>query len=437
MYSAVYMLYLMQNYLPGGMFMDYNTLLALCTDLGYRLAVCGAETFRVEESINLIMRAYGIQAEVFAIPNNLIVSIETPEDKPITRMRRIGLHGNDLASVERYTNLSRRICAEKPNLETAVKWLKQTDVSLVRYNIPWKMIGDFLAASGFCVFFGGSLPDALISGICGLVISIAGMIMDKLNTNQFFRTIIASFLMSLLAYTLAACGIAGNADTVIIGALMILVPGLLFTNAMRDIIYGDTNSGVNRIVQVFLIAVAIALGTAAAWGTVSMIIGTPSSIPALSNPVLLQLIASFIACVGFMIMFNIHGPGSLLCALGGTVAWSAYLLVLKFFGDDLTAYFAAATVASLYSEIMARVRKYPAISYLVISIIPLIPGAGVYYAMNHAVRDNMSAFADTGMHAIAIAGVIAVGILLISTLFRMWTTWKRNRADRIAKGLQK
>ena len=54
-------------------------------------------------------------------------------------------------------------------------------------------------------------------------------------------------------------------DSSIIGALMILVPGLLITNSMRDIIYGDTNSGINRIVQVLLSAFAIALGTAAAW----------------------------------------------------------------------------------------------------------------------------------------------------------------------------
>lgn len=414
--------------------MDYNTLLQLCTDLGYRLAMCGAETFRVEESINLIMRSYGIQAEAFAIPNNLTVSIETPEGKPMTRMRRIGMHGNDLDSVERYTNLSRRICSEKPEPKTAVQWLKETDASLLRYNKSWQLMGNFLGAAGFSVFFGGNLPDTIIAGICGLVVGTVGILMDKLNANQFFRTIIASFLMALLAYALAACNIANNSDTVIIGTLMILVPGLLFTNAMRDIIYGDTNSGVNRIVQVFLIAAAIALGTAAAWSTISLILGVPANIPTLEHSAITQLTVCYIGCLGFVILFNIHGPGGLLCALGGTIAWAAYLLAFKISGNDLSAYFWAAMAASLYSEIMARIRKCPAISYLVISIFPLIPGASVYYTMNYAVRDEMALFADKGMHTIAIAGVIAVGVLLISTLFRMGTTWKRNR---IAKGLRK
>ena len=90
--------------------MDQILLLDVATDLGYELAMCGAETYRVEESINRIMESYGIQAEVFSIPNCLIVSMETSDGKPLTRMRRIGHHGNDLDGVERFSGLSRAIC---------------------------------------------------------------------------------------------------------------------------------------------------------------------------------------------------------------------------------------------------------------------------------------------------------------------------------------
>ena len=104
--------------------MDYNTLLDFTTDLGYRLATNGAETYRVEESINLILKAYGIESEAFSLPNCLIVSIQTNEGKPITRMRRIRFPGNDLDAVERYSNLSRRICVEKPDPSIAMQWLQ-------------------------------------------------------------------------------------------------------------------------------------------------------------------------------------------------------------------------------------------------------------------------------------------------------------------------
>lgn len=407
--------------------MDYNTLLDLATDLGYQLAMSGAETFRVEDSILHILRAYGIEGEAFAIPNCLTVSMKTADGVPLTRMRRIGHHGNDLDNVERYSNLSRRICAELPEPEEAVRWLKEIKASHKSYSTLILLLGNFLGSAGFAIMFGSTLPDALLSGVCGLIVGCVGIFSDKLQANLFFRTIIASFLMALAAYTMAAFRVAHNADTINIGALMLLVPGLLFTNAIRDIMHGDTNSGINRIVQVFLIAIAIALGTAAAWHVSTMLWTAPAAVTPLSHDLLTHLVACFAACVGFSLIFNIHGPGGILCALGGVLTWGTYLILCKTGISDIVAYFWAALAASLYSEIMARVRKYPAISYLVVSIFPLIPGAGVYYTMNNALRSDMAAFTEKGIHTLSVAGSIAVGILLVSTAFRLWTTWKRSR----------
>lgn len=407
--------------------MDYHILLELVTELGYRLAMNGAETFRVEESINLILKTYGLEAEAFAIPNCLTVSIETADGMPMTRMRRIGYHGNDLDAVERYSNLSRRICAQKPEPQTAMQWLKETDASRVSYSQGIFLLGNFLGAAGFAVFYGGGLLDSLCAGICGILVGLIGKFMDGLHANQFFRTITAAFVMALIAYGFGDFGIAENADAVIIGTLMILVPGLLFTNAMRDIIYGDTNSGVNRIVQVFLIAAALALGTAAAWQIAKVLWGAPVSAVSTAHGFWIQELGCLIGCIGFSILFNIHGPGGLLCALGGIIAWAVYLLVLKLGGNDLAGYFFAAIVSSAYSEIMARIRKYPAISYLVVSIFPLIPGASIYYAMTEAVSGRMDSFANKGTHTIAIAGFLAVGILLVSTSVRLFRVWKRKR----------
>ena len=407
--------------------MDYNTLLDLATDLGYELAMCGAETFRVEESISRVLDAYGLQSEVFAIPNCLTVSIETTDGKPMTRMRRIGYHGNDLDAVERFAGLSRAICNKKPEPEDAKQWLEQVRDSRKSYSQLVYLLSAFIGAFGFALLFGGSLVDGLCSGICGLLVGSVNRFTDRLKANQFFRTIAASFPMALLAYAMSAVGLADNADMVTIGALMILVPGLLFTNAMRDIIFGDTNSGTNRIVQVLLIAAAIALGTAAAWNSASFLWGAPISPDVAGVSIPVGCFASLVGCYGFAILFNIHGRGIFFCVLGGMLAWLVYDTTVRFGGSDLMGFFWSSVFASAYSEIMARIRKYPAISYLVISIFPLIPGAGVYYTMSYAVQGNMDLFAAKGMHTAAEAGVMAVGILLASTTVRIWTTWKASK----------
>lgn len=407
--------------------MNYSLLLDLVTDLGYELAMSGAETYRVEESISRNLAAYGLQSEVFAIPNNLTVSIICDDGHPMTRMRRIGHHGNDIYAVERFSALSRRICAETPDVELAMQWLEQTRSSRKIHAFPVQLLGNFLGAFGFGIFYGGTVLDGFCAGLCGLLVGLINRLMDTLRANQFFGTIFAAFPMALLAYGLGAAGIAHNPDAVVIGALMILVPGLLFTNAMRDIIFGDTNSGTNRIVQVLLIAVAIACGTGAAWNVAAALWGQPASTAIIVYSFWEECIPCIIGCIGFSIIFNIHGPGMLLCAFGGLLTWAAYRLSLSISYSDITACFWACVVAAVYAEVMARIRKYPAIGYLLVSIFPLLPGAGVYYTMNYAVKGNMELFAEKGMHTISVAGVMAVAILLVSTIVRMWTDWKAKR----------
>ena len=407
--------------------MHYDVLLDLVTDLGYNLAMSGAETYRIEESVNRILSAYGIESQVFAITNCITVSIRTSEGKSITRMKRIGYHGNDLDAVEKFNSLSRRICKEQPNPEIALQWLKETCDSKIQYKLPSLLLGSFLGSSGFCVFFGGTFIDGLCAGICGIILCLTDLFFEKHKTNPFFKTIACAFIMTIVAYISGVIHIANNTDMVIIGPLMMLVPGLIFTNAIRDIIYGDTNSGINRIVQVFLIAAAIALGTGVAWNISNTLWGTPVNAPAIDHSYLVQCIASLIGCTGFFILFNIHGPGGFLCALGGGITWAAYCLTIYLGATPLIGYFVATLIAAAYAEIMARIRKYPAISYLVVSIFPLIPGASIYYTTNYLVRGNLADFAAQGKHTVALAGVIAVGILVVSTIVRLINNAKNRK----------
>lgn len=410
--------------------MDYNTLLDLTTELGYQLAISGAETFRVEETITRIFAAYEIQVEVFSIPNCLIISLETCNNEPMTRMRRIGHHGTDLDAVEKYNNLSRRICAEKPEPQQAMDWLKDIQSTKKEYGLLTYLIGNMVASIGFTFLFKGSLIDSLCAGICGLLIGLINRLMLHFKVNAFFSTIASAFVGATCAYLIAISGLAPNPDAVIISCLMLLVPGLLFTNALRDIIYGDTNSGINRIVQVLLIGVAIALGTGAAWRVAlplgaNEIINTPTV-----NSVLLCSLASIFACLGFNVLFNIQGYGGIFCALGGGFTWAIYGITLEFSQDIIFANFLATLGAALYSEIMARIRKYPAISYLVVSVIPLLPGAGVYYTTNSFLVGDMTGFTAHGTETLGIAGAMAVAILIVSTLARLWNVRKHHRLNK-------
>ena len=398
--------------------MDYYLLTDLAATMGYHLAMSGAETFRVEDTIHRILRAYGVECEVFAIPNCVSVSLEAANGKPLMIMKRIGFHGNDLEALEKLNALSRRICAERPDVDEAMTWLEETMKACRSYGTGVFYLGSVLVGLGFCLVFGGTLLDCLWAGAMGLIIGLITRFMDKQEANPFFSTLLAACCMALPAYIAAGLGLMNSPDAAIIGALMILVPGLPITNSMRDIIYGDTNSGIIRVVQVILTALAIALGTAAAWHLTTGVYGLTGSTTVSWHP-LAQAIAVFVGCCGFCILFNVHGRGCVLCIIGGVATWMLYLLWGALGCDIYAANLFAALFAALYAEVMARVRKCPSMPYLVITILPLLPGAGVYYTMSLGLEGDMMEAVAKGLETIGVAGALAVGILLVSSVFRI------------------
>ncbi len=243
--------------------MDYDQLLNLATDLGYGLLKSGAEIYRVEESIQRLLQAYGVaQADPFVIPNCIIVSLVTPDGATMTRVRRMPSHGTDVDRLERYNDLCRRLCREVPELPQARRELEAIPAAARSYPAP-ALLGAYLAvAAAFCLFFGGTVRDAVCAGLCGLAIGLALAAMTRLHTNLFIKSMLGAALSALLALTLTRLGLGQHSERIIIGALMALVPGIIFTNAIRDVMAGDMVAGLSKLGDALLTGASVALGTA-------------------------------------------------------------------------------------------------------------------------------------------------------------------------------
>lgn len=145
---------------------------------------------------------------------------------------------------------------------------------------------------------------------------------------------------------------------------------------------------------------------------------------------LLPVLFAFVSSGAFAVIYNIHGPGILICAFGGGLGWFAYLLSAPLLQSDIAQIFVASVVISVYSEIMARIRKCPVTGYLLVAIFPLVPGGGIYYTMEHAINGEIDAFLSSFLHTMGLAGAIAVGVLLVSSTVRMWASFHASRKSR-------
>ena len=236
-----------------------DEILDLALDVGVALLSCGAEVHRVEDTVSRICAAYGAQEiEVFAITSVVIAQIRMPDGNYSSQTRRITRTYHHLARLEKLNALSREICRKPLDKETVNQKLE--DIHRHRPVPEWLcFIGGMLATSAFTLFFGGTWRDGLVAAIIGFFLTLIER-HGKPVINAMAATFINSLLAGLLAILSVRIGLGQHEDLIIIGTIMLEIPGISFGNALRDMLFGDTLAGVLRFIQAILQSLVMAAG---------------------------------------------------------------------------------------------------------------------------------------------------------------------------------
>lgn len=251
---------------------DCEKLLSVSARLGASLLKSGAEIYRVEDSMQRIFSAYGIEGGIFATSTCIIASLTDEQGHSVSKTLRIHFRTTDLDRVAELNDLCRRICSSPPSLEEFEREVFKIEQRPV-YPFSLTVIAFAVISFSFTLFFGGSIFDALCALFIGMIVKSITTGMEKLNTNQFFTYIAGSAVGAALAMLAVGLHLAGNADKIIIGIFMNLVPGIAMTNAIRDIIAGDLVAGSSKIMEALLIGIALALGAGIAISGVRLALG--------------------------------------------------------------------------------------------------------------------------------------------------------------------
>ena len=239
-----------------------DELLEFMMDFGQLFLTSGAEISRVEDALNRIGAACGAErVEAFVITSLLSITIDMP-DGCRSRTRRIRSSGNDLSRIEEMNALSRRLCSGGLTLSEARGTLDTLEQS--KPSKRWlNYLGSALAAGSFTIFFQGNALDALFAGLIGLVIAFFLRHLPD-SVNLLVRVTMISFFAGILTLLLSLTPLPLHPDPMMIGEIMLLIPGLSWSSAIRELFNGDTISGSLRLIQSLLLAVMIAFGFAAA-----------------------------------------------------------------------------------------------------------------------------------------------------------------------------
>ena len=135
---------------------------------------------------------------------------------------------------------------------------------------------------------------------------------------------------------------------------------------------------------------------------------------------LIPVIFAGLATLGFSLVFNIRGKNLIVATLCGVFSWSMYLLYDFNSDSAIMPYFICGASIALYSEIAAYLFHSPATVFLIPGFIPAVPGGAVYRAMVACLSGDIAGFAEGLVNTLKIGGAIALGVILMSSFFRLF-----------------
>lgn len=220
----------------------------------------GAETYRIEDTmIRMALSQKMMDSHCFVTPTGIMFS---PSNELATRFVRINSRRTDLERVALVNAVSRKLVSGELTLQQAYDEMQVIDQTDYMFPIQIQVLAAAVASACFLILLGGGwedLPFAFVIGGTGFY--IVETILEQTRV-KFFAEFTGALAIGLLASLVIYAGLGRDLDTIIIGSVMPLVPGLLITNAVRDLMAGHFVSGLSKGAEAFLTAFAIGAGIA-------------------------------------------------------------------------------------------------------------------------------------------------------------------------------
>ena len=241
---------------------ELQMLLHQLLDLGEMMLQAGAEINRVEDTLTRMGAAYGaLKMNVFVITSSIVVTMVFPQNLEITQTRRISSYDTNMDKVAQLNALSRYICENQPDLAEIRQRIREIRL---RPRYPETVMYPCCAviAAAFTLFYGGGPADAAAAAIAALVMRVFLQLGQRIRMQTFILNLFTSAVTGLAIVLLVNLGLGHSVQSITIGCVMLLIPGLALTTSFRDMISGDIISGMLGFVEALLRAMAIALGFA-------------------------------------------------------------------------------------------------------------------------------------------------------------------------------
>lgn len=221
----------------------------------------GAEVYRVEDTMRRMLQKSGYDpTDMLVITTGIFLTLNDHKGEPITLVKRIQKRSTNINRICRVNAVSRELCEGTLSVEEAHERLKEiADEQL--YSPLLHAVSIIGVSSFFVLMFGGTILDFAGGLIVGTAFALAETIIDRTGLNDFCINAFCACIIAVTAFIVSGFILPGtDADIIIMGAIMPLVPGVPFTTAIRDMLNGDYSSGSARMMEAAVVGLAVASG---------------------------------------------------------------------------------------------------------------------------------------------------------------------------------
>lgn len=240
-------------------------ILRFAVSAGEVLLKNGGEIFRVQETISRILTAFGLNDHsLYILSNGIFATLNEGTEHACFALRNVPAQRVNLGIITAVNELSRKIAANAD-----YEKLEQYETELETCaNLPFtplwlRLVASFIGCGCFCFLFGGKPLDCAAAACCGIVLQVFLSFYGKGYISRYMPTIIGSFIITVLGSIMVSFCNSLSLDHIIIGTIMMLVPGVAFTNSIREFFNGDFLSGSIHLIDALLTGICIAVGVGA------------------------------------------------------------------------------------------------------------------------------------------------------------------------------
>lgn len=384
---------------------------------GKILLSSGAEISRTEDTMNYIARAMNFKdLEAYVSNRGIFATSKKADGTEITRICNVPEVDINLSKIESVNALSRRITQKNITIEEIESELNQID-TMSDYSFFGRLVAYTLGASGFSYAIGSSITDSIIAGIIGLILGVYMCTIKRILSSDVLITILGSILIALLGNLFIHFELGSNLSVILLGAMIDIVPGVPFVNAIREYSQNNYNTGITLMMGALLTCISMAVGVA----VVQSLLFNTQMIPLYTsnldtNSLTSMFMRSIMAGIGttaFAILFRVAKQHFIDCTILGFISWFLFLTLSSLQSNVMLSIFISGFIIAIASRILAVKRKCPAIVFLMTSLFPLLPGLSFYRSIYYMLMGQETIAISFAKESFLIAFTIAISIVIV------------------------